>query len=72
VSNDAMSNGNGSSVPSDWTGIEPGGIRPTMREMTPSAVGFGLVQSADVTRGNQRCERDAQPNRRFRRSSTGS
>jgi cytochrome bd-type quinol oxidase subunit 2 len=56
----AMSKGNGSSVPSNWTGIQPGGIRSTLIEMTPSAVGFGLVQSADVTRGNQRSERLAQ------------
>jgi hypothetical protein len=57
---DAMAKGQGSPVPSNWTGIQPGGIRSTLIQMTPSATGFGLVQSADVTRGNQRSERLSQ------------
>jgi Protein of unknown function (DUF4239) len=54
---DSMSKGEGSSVPSAWTGTSPGGIRRTLIKMTPSAVGFGGIQSTDATRGNQRSER---------------
>lgn len=56
----AMAHGNSSPVPSNWTGIQPGGIRATLIGMTPTATGFGYVQSADVTRANLRSERLAQ------------
>jgi hypothetical protein len=47
-------------VPANWTGTQPGGIRRTLIKMTPSAVGFGDIRSADQTRGAQRSERIAQ------------
>jgi cytochrome bd-type quinol oxidase subunit 2 len=57
---DAMAHGDESPVPANWTGTQPGGIRRTLINMTPAAVGFGDVRSADVTRGAQRSERLAQ------------
>ena len=57
---DALAKGGESPVPANWTGTEPGGIRRTLINMTPSTTGFGEVRSADVTRGSQRSERIAQ------------
>ena len=56
----AMAHGRESSVPPNWTGTQPGGIRRTLIAMTPSTVGFGDVRSADVARGVLRSERLAQ------------
>jgi hypothetical protein len=57
---DAMAHGEDSTVPSNWTGTKPAGIRHALIEMTPAAVGFGEVRSLDVTRSSQRSERIAQ------------
>lgn len=54
---DAMAGGNGSPVPSNWTGTGPFGIRRALIDMTPEAQGFSLVQFGDQTRGDLRSER---------------
>lgn len=54
---DAMANGEGSSVPSVWTGSGPLGIRRVLIDIGPDAQGWGLIRSADETRGNLRSER---------------
>ena len=57
-----LAKGKMSPVPSNWTGTRPTGIRAALLEMTPSATGFSLVQSADAQRGGLRSERVAQAN----------
>ena len=57
---DAMAHGKESSVPTNWTGTQPGGIRRVLITMTPAATGFGEIRSIDVTRSSLRSERLAQ------------
>jgi uncharacterized membrane protein (DUF485 family) len=55
-----LANGERSTVPNNWTGTGPHGIRRTLIQMGTSAKGFSLVQSADQRRGELRNERVVQ------------
>ena len=54
---DAMGKGEGSTVPSNWTGSGPNGIRRVLITIGPDAQGWGLIQGGDQTRGGLRSER---------------
>ncbi len=54
---DAMATGEGSRVPSNWTGAGPLGIRRVLIDIGPDARAFDLIQAADQTRGELRSER---------------
>ncbi len=53
----AMSKGDRSGVPGNWTGMHPGAIRPTLVRMTPAAAGYASVKRADATLDERRGER---------------
>jgi cytochrome bd-type quinol oxidase subunit 2 len=57
---DELAGGGRSTVPNNWTGTGPNGIRRTLIQMGPAARGFSLVQSADQRRGELRNERVVQ------------
>jgi hypothetical protein len=57
-----LAKGDRSTVPNNWTGTGPHGIRKSLIEMGTTAKGFSLVQSADARRGELRNERVVQAN----------
>jgi uncharacterized membrane protein (DUF485 family) len=59
---DELAEGERSSVPNNYTGTGPYGIRRTLIQMGTSAKGFSLVQSADQRRGELRNDRVVQAN----------
>lgn len=54
---EAMSDGERSSVPNNWTGLGSHGLRHMLLQMTPEARGFNLVVAADQKRGDLRSDR---------------
>ena len=69
---DAMAKGEGSPVPSNWTGGGPLGIRRVLITIGVDAQAFDLIQAGDQARGELRSERPEMPSRPFPSFSPGS